>query len=184
MMVKQQGIALIIGLILLVVMTLIAVASTNTSLMEEKMTGNFRDIEIAYNAADTGLRDAEGWLGNQASNPGDNATGSTMIWSLDSGNLDSTATDSVNWWQERNTSTWWAANAQNHTDYSGIAGSMSEVKTKPYSIIEFKYRYEETSGELGDMVGDPVYYYRVTSRATGGSNDSRILMQSTWSRRW
>ena len=181
-MIKQQGTALIIGLIMLVVMTLIGVSATSTALMEEKMTGNFRDIEIAYHAADTALRDAEGWLFQQTTNPGAVANGSTMIYTLDA--LD-TSGNASNWWQEQTTSTWWSSNGFDHTDFGGLANSLSNVKTKPNSIIEYKAQYCETCGEIGNVANnDPIFYYRITSRATGGSDESRVLMQSTWSRRW
>lgn len=57
-MYKQQGTVLIFSLVILSVLTLIAVTSLKTSIIDEKMTGNFRDGEIALQAAEAGLRDA------------------------------------------------------------------------------------------------------------------------------
>lgn len=55
---KQKGTVLVFSLVILSVLTLIAVTSLKTSIMDEKMTGNFRDGEIALQAAEAGMRDA------------------------------------------------------------------------------------------------------------------------------
>lgn len=55
---KQTGTVLIFSLVILSVLTLIAVTSLKTSITDEKMTGNFRDGEIALQAAEAGMRDA------------------------------------------------------------------------------------------------------------------------------
>lgn len=68
---RQQGVALITGLIFMVVLTLIVLASMRGSILEEKMAGNSRCQNLAFQAAEAGLR-----AGQQALNsPVDPATG-------------------------------------------------------------------------------------------------------------
>lgn len=68
---RQQGVALITGLIFMVVLTLIVLASMRGSILEEKMAGNSRSQNLAFQAAEAGLR-----AGQQALNsPVDPATG-------------------------------------------------------------------------------------------------------------
>lgn len=55
----QSGAALIVGLVMLLIMTVIGVAAMQTSLLEEKMAGNYRDYGLAFQAAEAALRDAE-----------------------------------------------------------------------------------------------------------------------------
>ena len=55
---KQQGTVLVLSLIILSVLTLVAVTGMKTSITEEKMTGNLRDRELAYQAAEAALRQA------------------------------------------------------------------------------------------------------------------------------
>lgn len=55
----QTGAALIVGLVMLLVMTVLGVAAMQTSLLEEKMAGNYRDQNLAFQAAEAALRDAE-----------------------------------------------------------------------------------------------------------------------------
>ena len=58
----QQGSALLVSLIILVVMTLLGLSGMRTSVMEEKMAGNMRDSELAFQAAEAALRDAEKYI--------------------------------------------------------------------------------------------------------------------------
>ncbi len=55
----QRGIALIVVLILLLVMTLLGLASLRGTLLEERMTGNLFDRSLAFQAAETALREGE-----------------------------------------------------------------------------------------------------------------------------
>jgi len=55
----QAGAALVTGLIFLVILTLLGITAMQTSTMEERMSGNARDRNIAFQAAEAALRDAE-----------------------------------------------------------------------------------------------------------------------------
>ena len=55
---KQQGAALIVGLILLVVITVLAVSGMNTATTELAMARNDQNYEYAFQAAETGLEGA------------------------------------------------------------------------------------------------------------------------------
>lgn len=56
---REQGAVLAIGLLILVVMTLIGVTAMTTTSLENKMAGNLKDWNLALQAAEGGLRDAE-----------------------------------------------------------------------------------------------------------------------------
>jgi len=56
---RQAGIALPLTLILLLVMTLIAVATLRTTTLEENMSANNRLRQVAFNAAESALTEAE-----------------------------------------------------------------------------------------------------------------------------
>jgi type IV pilus assembly protein PilX len=57
---RQQGAALVIGLILLVVLTILAVSGVFTSTMELRMVRNSQSQERAFQAAEVGIEDALG----------------------------------------------------------------------------------------------------------------------------
>ena len=63
---QQRGWVLIIGLVVLVMLSIIAIALMRTSLFEEKMAGANRDINLSFEAAETGLRAIEEFLKNQS----------------------------------------------------------------------------------------------------------------------
>jgi len=52
----QSGAALVIALLMMIAMTLIAVASTSTSIFEIKLAGNKRSSTDAFYAADSGIQ--------------------------------------------------------------------------------------------------------------------------------
>ena len=57
--VRQRGVTLVVVLILLLVVTLIALASLRGTLMEERMSSNVRDRSLAFQAAEAALREGE-----------------------------------------------------------------------------------------------------------------------------
>lgn len=56
---QQRGVALVIVLILLLVMTLLGLASMRGTLLEERMSGNLFDRSLAFQAAEAALRQGE-----------------------------------------------------------------------------------------------------------------------------
>ena len=64
---RQQGISLVIVLILLIVMSVLGVAVLRSSALQERMSANLRDRNLAFQAAETALRIAQqDVLGNAA----------------------------------------------------------------------------------------------------------------------
>ena len=56
---KQQGMALVMGLIILLVMTLISVSAMRSTLMQERMAGAFQGQQAAFQAAEAALNAAK-----------------------------------------------------------------------------------------------------------------------------
>ena len=56
---REQGIALVTGLIFLLLMTLIGATAIQTTSLDERMAGHVRDRNLAFQAAEAALRDAE-----------------------------------------------------------------------------------------------------------------------------
>ncbi len=56
---RQQGVVLVVGLLLLLVMTVLGVTTIKSTILEEKMAGNLRDKDLAFQAAEAALRDGE-----------------------------------------------------------------------------------------------------------------------------
>ncbi len=59
---RQQGAALVIGLIMLVLVTLLGLTAMRTSALEERMAGHTSDRALAFQAAEAALRQGEQYL--------------------------------------------------------------------------------------------------------------------------
>ncbi|RRQ23541.1 pilus assembly protein [Guyparkeria sp. SCN-R1] len=62
----QSGIALVIALILLLVISLVGLASIRGTTLQEKMSSNLHDRDLAFQAAEAALRAAERALGSNS----------------------------------------------------------------------------------------------------------------------
>jgi type IV pilus assembly protein PilX len=58
----ERGSALAIALIFLLLMTLLGVSAMRSSNLQERMAGNLRDRNMAFQSAEAGLRAGETWL--------------------------------------------------------------------------------------------------------------------------
>lgn len=58
----QQGMALVVGLVFLVLLTMLGLTGLGVATMEERMSGNSREQILAFNAAEASLRDCEALL--------------------------------------------------------------------------------------------------------------------------
>ncbi len=56
---QQSGAALVVSLIFLVILTLLGLTAMQTGILEERMAGNTRDRNLAFQAAEAAMRDAE-----------------------------------------------------------------------------------------------------------------------------
>jgi len=56
---SQRGVAIVVALVLLVVVTLVGLAAVRGTIMQQKMTANFYDREVAFQAAEAALRQGE-----------------------------------------------------------------------------------------------------------------------------
>lgn len=174
---KQSGVALIISLIILLLMTIIGLAAIRTSMMEEKMAANSRDQALAFQASEIGLRDQERWIMSQTLEPLPTKDGSNGVWNPDA--VDPELNNAISWWQEPNRGvTWWNANGRVYGQ------NITNVKSAPRSIIEY-HQYISDDLVMGDGNTDAGrVFYRITTRGTGGSDQARILLQSTVAKRY
>lgn len=165
---KQQGSALIISLVILIVMTLIGITGVGTSTLEEKMAGNTRDKALAFQAAEAALRDGEAYFANNVVSVTAAFNGANAGLYPAGSNPD--VFDSATW--------------DNSLSYSDI---IDGVATQPRYIIELLgdigsagdslniMGYGESSGIAG------LTAVRVTARGTGGSDNSVVILQSNFS---
>lgn len=159
---NQQGAALVMSLIILLVMTLLGVSAMQVTVMEEKMAGSLRNRSIAFQAAESALRDAEATL-TVAVLPSFNGTNGLYE-----------ATSPQRW----ETIDW--GTASNVATYSGSA--LNDVASAPTYIIEELEAVLGGGGSLEAGIPQQTDYYRVTSRGVGGNTTAVVMLQSTYKR--
>lgn len=156
------------ALVFLIILTIIGLSAMGTTSLEEKMAGNVKDRNLAFQAAETGLLAGENWINAQINKPGfpNNAAGlylpsatATPAW------------DSLNW-----------SGTSNLVVYSG---GLQKVATQPKYIIEDLGEVPEVGGSKvlpGAYKGKGNTVVRITARGTGGTDAAQAMVQSTYSR--
>ena len=142
-----------------------------TTVLEERMSRNMHDHTLAFQSAESALKNAEAWLLGQALLPIVSGDGSTTVWSEDS--MDPSATDGKYWWDHAGIdSAWWTANAD---AIAGVAG----VAAQPAYVIE-EYRTVDSGESLEFGATRSRTFYRITSRGVGVNANTAVRVQSTF----
>jgi type IV pilus assembly protein PilX len=156
----ENGSALVMGIVFLLVLTLLAVVGMQTTILEEKMAGNLRDRELAFRAAETALRTAEDLLVQDAPLVFDDSDG---LYQADPDLL--TALD----WTEQ--------------DSRQFGGTLHGIWSNPRYVIEEQPLIFGSANPLyADEPMPPERYYRILSRGVGGTESAVVILQSTYKR--
>lgn len=192
----QRGAALIVGLIMLLLLTLIGVAGMRDTLLQEKMAGSMRDREVALQAAESALRAAETELGALTEPTFGNSGG---MYDLNTGagsvamtrKIAGAAVAEKDFWNRD--SVWTAANSveypftladvveQPRYVIEKLANNMSENKSLYTSGSDAGFVKDITAGtEVPTIELYPDY--RVTARGYGTTDGTTVILQSTFRR--
>jgi type IV pilus assembly protein PilX len=169
----NTGVALFISLVLLLLLTIIGVSAVQTTTLEVRMARNEHDTLLAFQAAESALRDAEGVLDLLTSSAGFTDAGTNGQWTIaDLGDPDRWSLAGL-----------WTG-ALSTTAGTTVAG----VDAQPRFIIEHVASVirEENAYQLDDPYAasgaDRIEMFRVTARGVGGSATSVVMLQSTFGR--
>lgn len=167
---RQRGVVLIVSLIMLLVITLIAVSSMQGTVLEEKMAGNTKDRNLAFQTTESGVREAESYIEGVASLGAFPGTGG--LYGLASAEPYYAA------------STTWS----DPTQHVVAASNYGSYEAPRYFIKHFT-TVKGTEGAMnmsgyGDNKGTgDVSIFKITARGTGGSADSaEVILRSHYGR--
>ncbi|MFO1259229.1 MAG: PilX N-terminal domain-containing pilus assembly protein [Gammaproteobacteria bacterium] len=164
---KQQGTVLIAGLMILLILTIMGIATMNSSTLAEKLSGNLRDKTNAFQSAESALLDAEQWLKQQPNRPSTTAACSLPpcdVWAY-----------GIQQDLDRKSDSWWQSNAKAFS--STLYGSTSLPR---YIIQEEMFiPYELSPESLSKRKG--YEFYKITSKGTGSTSDSKVYIESVYS---
>lgn len=191
---SQSGVSLVVVLILLVVMTILGLAVMRTTLLEERMSANMYDRSLAFQQAESALREAEaavraavqaggkGWVigvrcGDDPANPGTVVDANCTVPSTayTGGATCSDATKGVNCWfnaaDRLGTDNNSAGAPQYFIQYMGLRDSADELGLGA-SAGSMQY-----GGDGGGVVQESTYRVFARSHDPSGRDRSIVVLQ-------
>lgn len=193
----QKGVVLVISLIMLALLSIIGVAAMQATGLEEKMAGNMRDRNIAFQAAEAGMRDAENDILGRGTAPRvPKINGFTNFFAncnLDNANntADDGLCDRSGSVMSSNTTTsvvWDAFTTPSGTNYPALTLDMTAPPSvqygrytgaRPLANLSAQPRYIIESLRKIDCLNNG-QCYRITVRAQGLNSNTVVWLQSVY----
>jgi len=185
---RQQGVALFMSLVMLLILTLLGLSSIQSTSMQERMSRNARDSNLAFQGAESAIREAEliledanSLLPFQAANTNgyyDAAgNGNVNIYTCSGSQVPPACFD-------------WDTAANNSRQFATVSTNIDGVAAQPKYIIEFIKTVVSDEDRLNlDNIGQDTgsgrtQIFRVTTYGTGGTNTAHVMIQSTYGQRF
>ncbi len=168
---RQRGAILVVSLLLLLVMTLLGLTAMQVTRMEERMAGNTRDINLAFQGAEAGLRDAEERIRLFVARPTYCSSAPCLVWQKDVAPMD----------LRNQLQSWWNTNA---TEY-GVGGTQEVTYTarEPQAVTE-ELGFIADSLTTGHGPPQGRDFFRVTAHSSGGTDAAQAVLETTYTRRF
>jgi type IV pilus assembly protein PilX len=167
---RQTGAVLITGLIFLVVLTLLVLSIMRSATLEERMASNARNRQIALQAAEAVIRDAEeNLLGKVAASPIEPA----FLEGFTANCTDGFCAEDAQRWKSIN---WDDTSVTTRTfkiPATGTAFAISGAPNQP--------RYYVEQVDKSDSQTCPYIVYRITARGVG-PDSSTVILQTNFRR--
>jgi len=162
---KQRGVVLIMALVILMVLSLLGVSSMRNSSLQERMSGNARDYQVAFEAAEIALRAGEDYLGLIATTSDFNSSGNNGKFTP------RTLSDPDAWKVETN----WSSGKTTTVDVTSLPNDpeyMIELLDSNYGVID---PLTPGGGESGT-----ISLFRITARGYGKNPNTRVMLQTDY----
>jgi type IV pilus assembly protein PilX len=177
----QTGAALVSALTMLLILTVMGVTGMQNATLDEQMSGNTRNRNLAFQATESGLRIAEQRLAAELT---------TLVFDCQSGlyrESDFDCDDTKDY--ENNIVTAWASDqwwkAMESIDVPPLQGQDDKwpnLYENPRYLVEAMDPMPDPGSSLqaGAAVADEDIYYRITTRGTGGTGSAVVVLQSIY----
>jgi len=174
---KQDGVVLFMCMVMLLLLTVLGISSVQTTSLQQRMARNANDTNLAFQAAESALRDGEDFL----------ETINALI------DFDAANAENNGFYYENSPGTdpnW------KSLDWSGSDGfregetTITGVEVQPKYILEHVKTVISDADALNlDNIGQDTgsgrtQIFRVTARGTGGSATAQVMIQGTYGRRF
>lgn len=163
---SQQGITLVIAMIFLLILTLLGVTAMQSTVVEERIAGNTRDKDVAFQSAEAGLRAGELYVfTNACTAAGIVFPGPGLI-----NNIGGAAGAGVQY----GNASYWMTQPWDATDSIASGTALAGVVTPARYVVEL------ISGGSGPQFVGTTLVYRITARGAGATAGSVSILQSTY----
>lgn len=171
---QQRGMALFLSLVILLIITILGVSGLQTTTLEERMATNARDRDLAFQAAEAALRDAERFLQVAVLGDFSNANGRYQL----------NAVNRPVWHgDDRRTGNGAIVYSVNRPGPGAQASALPLVARQPeYFIEQYPAAVPEGGSLEAGMPADSLEFYRVTARGFGGREATTVVLQTTYQR--
>lgn len=171
MLKKQSGVALIISLIVLTVLTILVLSGTQSTTMQEKMSAALRDAHISLEITESGVRDAEEMIETLTGVSGFNGTAG--LYSENNGPADMFAK-----------SIW--SDSLTRAATTSVSGHVSRYFVEYLGQLPLDENlsginmmgYGETTG------GGDIHGFKIVSRSTGRDGNTERIIVSYYGKRF
>lgn len=154
---QQSGVVLVISLIILLLLTILGVTAMQVNGLEEKMAGNSRDQNIAFQAAESALVEAEKFILN-------NPTDEVITYNGDNGLLGMSNDEPTNYFD---LAVW----GESQIGTNPNTNSFELAEPPQYIIKKISLILPGTPG------GETKTYFKITARAVGRSAGTQVILQ-------
>ena len=176
---NQTGVVLFMSLVILLILTILGMSSVQTTSLQERMSRNASDSNLAFQAAESALRDGEDRLEGYGSMTTYDETGGT-------GTGHENDPQEVPGWKLVD----WSPTTDSCTGCVPAETAISGIATQPKYILEHVKTVESDDDRLnlnniGVTTGaGKTEVFRVTAYGVGGTDSARVMLQSTYGVRY
>jgi len=177
---QQQGFSLLAVLLLMVVLAFLSLGALNVSVIQERMAGNARDRNLALQAAEAALRDAEVDIEANLTIDSRFVAACTNGLCTPASMVSSGAVSTLRW----QTIDWSTSAAQSRA-YGSATGAtaLPDVAAQPRYLVELLPVLPPPAGQsahLGTHASENPQAFRITARAVGLRTSTVVVLQSTF----
>lgn len=178
---KQQGAALVTSLVFMSILTLLGISAMRSNTLDVKIHNAMMDRANAFQCAEAALRQGEIYIRSATQRPEVSSLGapsieSRQVWNGGLSALNGMVDKDDKWWKDNG--------------WSDSVLSDSDAKVGCADAAEFVV---QSMGSVGNGSEDLSYsalsekqmnVYKVTSRSEGTSENSSVILQSTYTRQF
>jgi len=174
---NQKGVALFISLVMLLILTVLGLSSVQTTTLQERMARNARDTNLAFQAAESAVKDAETLIETFNSLVAFTSAGANDAGFYFEGDYDAP----TNW----NNFNW--TNGEGYIEAPTVIDGVAEPPK--YFIEHIKTVISDNDTLNLDNIGQDsgsgrAQIFRVTVYGTGGTSTAHVMIQSTYGKRF